>query len=461
MDFNLENDSRPWLVAVSGLMGSGKTTLARQIAQSFRWRYAPEGSVPKSYLEDLFAQPSRWAFEAQIAFLSSKALEIQSDLRSGDDIVIDRSLDEDVDIFAAYFRDAGYIDGRSFGIYNSLAGDFRIRLGPPDLMIYCHVSPKTASERLSNRHRGEERLYPTGHLEELASRYKRWYDTYNDAPLYFLDSESVDWTKPEVVSQICVEISELLIARTAVEEQLKLFKSEENPENSTLFKPRIGRVIHATPKNSLTMLVRNPDHAIPRVTRPSHKVYVAAPFTGQDTGKHKQAILNRNQGGLYEEGLLHGRISPGPYRKALVGITRALGEIGFEVILPHRDVNKWGDKELTAEAISEQCTRHVQQCDFFVGLLAQSCGSHYEFGLALGSGKPCIVMSCGDITESFIAKGVSILQDRLDLGRHHVLHVRLEKFSYAAKMLQSPRVLEFIHRHFHDIPDYVFREGRR
>src|ERR1035437_1484246 len=128
---------RPWMIAIAGLMGAGKTTLAKQIVRAFGWRYVPNASAAKDYVRDLFDQPSRWAFEAQTALFCSKALEICEYFSDGYNIVVDRSLDEDALIFAPYFHRNGYIDDRGFATYSSIAADFLKRAGPPDLTLFC------------------------------------------------------------------------------------------------------------------------------------------------------------------------------------------------------------------------------------------------------------------------------------------------------------------------------------
>ena len=74
--------SKPWLVAISGVIGSGKTTLAQGLAEHLGWTYIAESNHAARYLTDLFTDPERWAFEAQTAFLIHKSNQILSALKS-------------------------------------------------------------------------------------------------------------------------------------------------------------------------------------------------------------------------------------------------------------------------------------------------------------------------------------------------------------------------------------------
>ena len=94
----------PNIISVSGIMGSGKTTLASHIGSSLGYKYISESKIALSYLKDLNKNPTRWAFETQLAFLCHKAFAILKELEKGNRIIIDRTLSEDSEIFAKYFK---------------------------------------------------------------------------------------------------------------------------------------------------------------------------------------------------------------------------------------------------------------------------------------------------------------------------------------------------------------------
>lgn len=86
-------------IVVSGLNSSGKTTLAEALATKLNWKYIPESEIGLEYVEDLFKDMKRWAFEAQISFMTNKALNIIKHLNNKVNFVLDRSLFEDIFIF--------------------------------------------------------------------------------------------------------------------------------------------------------------------------------------------------------------------------------------------------------------------------------------------------------------------------------------------------------------------------
>src|SRR5205814_4815129 len=89
----------------------------------------------------------------------------------------------------------------------------------------------------------------------------------------------------------------------------------------------------------------------------------------------------------------HGIILPGAYRDILTAVSNELRRSGFHDILPHRDVNNWGLVERAPDDIARACIEQVFSSDLVVALLGQSCGAHFECGVALSAGKPLLLIA--------------------------------------------------------------------
>lgn len=420
--------ARPALIAVAGLMGSGKTTLARALAGRLRWRYLPESLPALDYLNDLFRNRKRWSFDAQVAFLAYKSLQILRARQDGIAVVLDRSLYEDSEIFARHFFDKGEMDARSYGTYVALAAHFIDSVGPPDITIECRCKIATAESRISSRGRDYQARYPKGHLQEISARYDQWRSHYTHGPLVTVDGDRVDW-RDSVIQARIVEELETLLTRTP-ELQLRLFPASSPPARRTSGRVSLLRTLRPPTRPTTFAASLHTRNDAARSGRPI--AYVAAPFTARTA-----PAPSPRQRQLFAAD--HGIIPRGPYRTALLRMCEAMESLGLQAFLPHRDVNRWGRRSLSADRVVQECTAGVHSCDIFVGLLGASHGSHYEFGLALGLGKPCIALRCDELPSSFVAGGMTALNSSM-------LTLHCKRLGELRKVLVSREVIDFLAR---------------
>jgi deoxyadenosine/deoxycytidine kinase len=197
-------------VPVAGMMGSGKTTLSHALAEELNWTYLPESKRVTGHLADFFRDTKRWAFEVQTGFLCDKALEILKHLQSGVSFILDRSLQEDISIFAQYFYERGDIGEWNFETYQKLAEHFTSLIPKPTLTLFCACSFETLEKRIEFRGRDFERLYPRHHLEYMYKCYHDWLQLYRGDGLYTVNSEIFDFRDTQIAEGIARDVDNLI-----------------------------------------------------------------------------------------------------------------------------------------------------------------------------------------------------------------------------------------------------------
>src|ERR1035441_10043783 len=342
-----------FFMAMSGLQASGKSTLAKSLARRLGWSYIAESTAAKQYLDDFFKNPKELAFETQLAFLCNKALLILQKLRSGENIILDRTLYEDCYIFAKYWKDRGDITDRDFQTYTALAKHFLEEIPPPDLIIYSTCSLKVAETRIAERNRlsgggkGYQNKYPPNHLKDILRLYKKWVRDYRDGAIYSIDSEVFDFRDRQVVDKIHSEIAELISAAQAIDNQLDLdlFSHLSRATIHVPPNPKILRRISDIKSDLSTKRPLKEDVPNQNWSPASPYAYIAAPFTTIAVDPSFKADKTE----LFSLPPLHGRINRGVFRNCLLATARALHGVGLNTLLPHRDVNQWGKKILRSE----------------------------------------------------------------------------------------------------------------
>ncbi|HQU70836.1 MAG TPA: deoxynucleoside kinase [Calditrichia bacterium] len=165
---------KPYLIGIAGNIGVGKTTLTTRLAESLSLQPYFESVIDNPYLNDFYGDMNRWSFNLQIYFLAHrfKSQKEISDRKAG--AVQDRTIYEDVEIFARSLYEQGFMNDRDFACYRDLFHNMVPYLPKPDLIIYLRASVDTLMERIASRGRSYEQSISRDYLEYLNNAYERW-----------------------------------------------------------------------------------------------------------------------------------------------------------------------------------------------------------------------------------------------------------------------------------------------
>jgi len=169
-----EFSQRKYFVAVAGNIGVGKTTLTRTLAAQLGWRCYLEPVIDNPYLDDFYRDMSRWAFHLQIYFLSKRFVSQREIELAQVSCVQDRTIYEDVEIFARTLHHRGHMVGRDWENYRDLFHAMTAYLTPPDLIIYLRCDVDTLLSRIRHRGRPSEQSINPDYLAELNDAYEDW-----------------------------------------------------------------------------------------------------------------------------------------------------------------------------------------------------------------------------------------------------------------------------------------------
>ncbi|MBI3998054.1 MAG: deoxynucleoside kinase [Armatimonadetes bacterium] len=188
-----------WFVAMSGNIGSGKSTLTTQLCQRLGWQPYYEVVDENPYLPDFYAGMARWSFHLQVFFLTRRFQHHQEILRAPHSVIQDRTIYEDVEIFARNLYLQGLMDERDFRTYHDLFHLMLEFLRPPDLIIYLRAPVDLLLDRIRARSRDFERAIPPAYLAQLNERYEEWIARFILCPVLVLDAASVHLDNLETV----------------------------------------------------------------------------------------------------------------------------------------------------------------------------------------------------------------------------------------------------------------------
>ncbi len=179
-------------IVIEGVIGAGKTTLARLMAQHFDAKVVLEKFEDNPFLERFYENRARWAFPTQLAFLASRFRQ-QKELGARDlfhrAVISDYAFDKDR-IFAHH-----NLEGDELQLYETLFGLMEPNTPTPDLIVYLQSTPERLMQNIAQRGRSYEEDMDPAYIEALHEAYNYYFFRYTKSPLLIVNAAEIDFVE--------------------------------------------------------------------------------------------------------------------------------------------------------------------------------------------------------------------------------------------------------------------------
>jgi len=176
-------------VGLAGNIGVGKTTFTEIVAEKLGWTPYFESVDDNPYLGDFYGDMSRWSFNLQVYFLHKRFKSHHDMSLSNGGVIQDRTIYEDVEIFAKNLNEMGFMDQRDWKNYRNLFSIMTSYLLKPDLIVYLKASTDTLISRIKSRSRDYEKSIDPEYLHTLNVSYNKWINNLIDIPVLLIETD--------------------------------------------------------------------------------------------------------------------------------------------------------------------------------------------------------------------------------------------------------------------------------
>ncbi len=161
-------------IAISGNIGSGKTTLTRLLANHYGWEARLEPVTDTPYHLAYYTDKPRRAFHLEVYYLKERFREALSIAASEASVVQDRTVWESMAVFAENNMRMGNLAWRDYQTLTSLFDLMRPQLSLPDLTIYLRADIAHLVRNIQRRGRDYEQAISIEYLQGLNALYDRF-----------------------------------------------------------------------------------------------------------------------------------------------------------------------------------------------------------------------------------------------------------------------------------------------
>ena len=203
-------NSHPF-VGIAGNIGVGKTTFTKIVSEIMGWTPFYESVNNNPYLKDFYGDMERWSFNLQIYFLHHRFKVHQEMTASNNGVIQDRTIYEDVEIFAKNLSKMGLMDKRDWKNYSDLFEVMTSFLRKPDIVVYLKASIPTLVSRIKKRGRNYEKDIDVAYLEKLNESYDKWINGLTDIPVLTVETDNFNIHKDKgILDKIILDINTII-----------------------------------------------------------------------------------------------------------------------------------------------------------------------------------------------------------------------------------------------------------
>lgn len=180
--------------AIEGVIGVGKTTLARLLQPAFQSNILLEVFEENPFLSSFYADRDRYAFQTQIFFLLSRYHQqnkgIPTAIAGGNNLISDYTFEKDA-LFAQI-----NLTGDELEMYHRVHEALAEKIQVPNLIVYLRADTDLLMQRIAKRDRPYERNMDPEYIARVNQAYDDFFlNRSHSTPVLVIETKDLDYVR--------------------------------------------------------------------------------------------------------------------------------------------------------------------------------------------------------------------------------------------------------------------------
>ena len=180
-------------IAIEGNIGSGKTSLSKQISADFNTKLMLERYIDNPFLAKFYENPRDFAFKLEMSFLADRYQQTNEDLSQLN--FFNKNIISDYDIHKSLIFSKINLNSDEFNLYRKLFYSLYKSIVKPDLIIFLNQTIENLKGNIKKRGRDYESSISDEYLISINKSYSEFFKSRPDLNVKFIDVSEIDFVK--------------------------------------------------------------------------------------------------------------------------------------------------------------------------------------------------------------------------------------------------------------------------
>jgi deoxyadenosine/deoxycytidine kinase len=180
-------------IIVEGVIGAGKTTLARMISEQLQSKLILEQHDDNPFLADFYKDAQRYAFQTELFFVLSRYRQQVEEFSQTD--LFQKYVISDYHFAKNRIFANVTLDERELVLYDTMISLLERDIVKPDLVVYLQSNTQRLMRNIKVRDRDYERNMSSDYIDALIEGYNQHFFRYDSSPLLVVNATQLDFVR--------------------------------------------------------------------------------------------------------------------------------------------------------------------------------------------------------------------------------------------------------------------------